>query len=479
MASLYKRTHRKPAPVGAAITKSWKPIPAGAVVTDGVAVWNDRTGCQRSGIVSGDQVQTLFATITTGRGQSQSLPLDHTGGWTLTADRNYMASYTDASGARIRKSTKTTDKATAQRIANKWESDARLRETGVIDELAEKLAMHAARPIEEHIAAFIQFRASKGGTEKHRARTKRHIEEFREAGGWRRITEIDADAVTKHVGEMMSRNAAARTIQSKLQSIKSFTKWLADHHRLHINPLSMVRKPDPNADRRHERRMLLPDEWQWIVTALNQQPFDRNSMSASERILLYQTAIQTGLRATELAELPRNKLILLRGTPHVLCGSAGTKNRKPARQFLDFNLANQLKDHVATKHPTASVFGIGSKEELSRGLQIDLAAARKLWLRSFSDEQERIEADASDFLQRTNHEGAHLVFHSLRHTCGAWLAMSGAHVKTVQTIMRHGSITLTMDRYGHLFPGEAEGAAARIAAMLCKPGQHPHLPASD
>lgn len=52
-------------------------------------------------------------------------------------------------------------------------------------------------------------------------------------------------------------------------------------------------------------------------------------------------------------------------------------------------------------------------------------------------------------------------FHGLRHTCGAWLAQAGAHPKVVQTIMRHSSITLTMDRYGHLFPGEASEAVAR------------------
>ncbi|MBI3862791.1 MAG: site-specific integrase, partial [Planctomycetia bacterium] len=37
----------------------------------------------------------------------------------------------------------------------------------------------------------------------------------------------------------------------------------------------------------------------------------------------------------------------------------------------------------------------------------------------------------------------------MRHTCGAWLAMAGAHPKAVQAIMRHSTIVLTMDTYGH------------------------------
>ena len=47
-----------------------------------------------------------------------------------------------------------------------------------------------------------------------------------------------------------------------------------------------------------------------------------------------------------------------------------------------------------------------------------------------------------------------LVFHSLRHTCGTWLALAGEAPKTIQEVMRHKDITLTMDTYGHLFPGQ-------------------------
>jgi len=63
-----------------------------------------------------------------------------------------------------------------------------------------------------------------------------------------------------------------------------------------------------------------------------------------------------------------------------------------------------------------------------------------------------------------NHEHETLDFHSLRHSGGAWLAMTGAHPKEVQAVMRHSTITLTMDTYGHLFPG-AE-AVARLPDVL-------------
>ena len=82
------------------------------------------------------------------------------------------------------------------------------------------------------------------------------------------------------------------------------------------------------------------------------------------------------------------------------------------------------------------------------------------------DASETARRNESDFLEATNHAGEYFDFHSLRHTCGAWLAMAGEHPKVIQTVMRHSSITLTMDTYGHLFPGHEADAANRFSEML-------------
>ena len=44
--------------------------------------------------------------------------------------------------------------------------------------------------------------------------------------------------------------------------------------------------------------------------------------------------------------------------------------------------------------------------------------------------------------------------------------MAGVPIKTVQAVMRHSSITLTMDTYGHLFPGQEADAVARLRYMM-------------
>ncbi len=99
----------------------------------------------------------------------------------------------------------------------------------------------------------------------------------------------------------------------------------------------------------------------------------------------------------------------------------------------------------------------------------DLAKARAAWLETFRDPQSKIDADASDFLRVDDSEGEVLDFHALRHTAASWLIQSGADVKTVQTIMRHSDIKLTLDRYGHLFPGSEADAVKRLESVFCRP----------
>jgi len=51
-------------------------------------------------------------------------------------------------------------------------------------------------------------------------------------------------------------------------------------------------------------------------------------------------------------------------------------------------------------------------------------------------------------------------FHSLRHTFISNLARGGVHPKVAQSLARHSTITLTMDRYSHTLVGEHADALA-------------------
>jgi integrase len=46
------------------------------------------------------------------------------------------------------------------------------------------------------------------------------------------------------------------------------------------------------------------------------------------------------------------------------------------------------------------------------------------------------------------------------------LIAQGENVKYISSQLGHTSVQITIDRYGHLFPDEKRGAAARLEAQL-------------
>jgi hypothetical protein len=100
-------------------------------------------------------------------------------------------------------------------------------------------------------------------------------------------------------------------------------------------------------------------------------------------------------------------------------------------------------------------------------LRADLAAARKQWLDEMRhDPDARAKREESNFLAVSNHDGETLDFHSLRHTCGSWLALQGIQPNVIKTVMRHSTIVLTMDTYGHLLPDQHADAIGGMVNML-------------
>jgi integrase len=57
-------------------------------------------------------------------------------------------------------------------------------------------------------------------------------------------------------------------------------------------------------------------------------------------------------------------------------------------------------------------------------------------------------------------------FHEARHTYASLMIAAGVNAKALTTYMGHRSITTTLDRYGHLFPGNESEAAVLLDAYL-------------
>ena len=378
-------------------------------------------------------------------------------------DGPWYISWYDASGNRKSQCAKTTDKTTAQRILAKKLADVALRRDGVIDPRQEAVVIEAAKPIETHLADFEAMMKARQRSDRHIGQTLFLIRQVCNAAKFTTPSNISADGLNQIAADIKAKGQSTRTVQARVVAMKAFTRWLADHGKLSHDPLRSVRRPSVKTDRRKRRRMLLPTEWPYLRAAtLSSGP--RDGMNPLERVALYAVAIQTGLRSSELRSLTKADLFLAGEKPYVRCRAENTKNKQEARQYIQAELAAELRGIVTTKTPTANVFTMPDEFHVAEMLRGDLAAARKQWLDEVKhDADARAKREDSDFLTVTNQQGELLDLHALRHTTGAWLALQGLHPNVIKTVMRHSTITLTMDTYGHLLPDEHADAVGGMA----------------
>jgi len=59
-----------------------------------------------------------------------------------------------------------------------------------------------------------------------------------------------------------------------------------------------------------------------------------------------------------------------------------------------------------------------------------------------------------------------LTLHDCRHTYASFMIAAGVNAKALSSYMGHSSITVTLDRYGHLLPGNEQEAAALLDRWL-------------
>ena len=252
--------------------------------------------------------------------------------------------------------------------------------------------------------------------------------------------------------------ASEFTRRHYLKACVQFCIWMVSDGRVTGNPLegqslrAMVQDPS---------RALTLDEVQYLLdyTCTADPVF---GVSGQERSLIYQFAIETGLRRDEIASLKRPSFDF--ETFCVRVDPRDTKNRKKATEPIREITAGLIREHLKTKTPEASAFRIPNCNA-SRMIQRDLEDARRQWIDSAKDNpaEHRRRAEG-DFLKVQTAEGK-IVFHSLRHTFNSLLALSGVHPKVAQKLMRHGDIRLTMGTYMHL-PSDQERAGINALPEL-------------
>lgn len=339
----------------------------------------------------------------------------------------WYGSYTGADGKTIRRTTGTRDKTDATRILRQWEDAANLARHGLHNTNAR---------IDTLLTQYMIYLNHRSDV--HREKTEQRLRRIIDACGYVWPHQLDRVQIETIVRQFAipsgKKTISLRTQSHYIAAIKSFSAWLVVAKALPADPLATLRKPNFDRDRRLTRRFLLPKEWTWL--------------RLTERWLLYATAIQTGLRSSELRALRPSHV----HDDHILLPAKYTKDGQQARQYIAPELAPLLRDTLPFEMPAGYA--------MAAMLEHDLATARAMWCDAGN-------ATPEDFLCKRNAAGHVLDFHALRHTTGAWLAIGGTNPKVIQSIMRHSTITLTLDTYGHLMPGAEQDAASVISSMLC------------
>ena len=115
--------------------------------------------------------------------------------------------------------------------------------------------------------------------------------------------------------------------------------------------------------------------------------------------------------------------------------ATGTDNQTAEARKDALQLVQQLGRETVrwgakgkAKAPKAPMFHMPHEADVADMIRADLADDRRNWLKEANrGSEQRMKCEQSDFLVDVNHEGERFDFHSLRHTCGAGLAMTGAH----------------------------------------------------
>lgn len=333
----------------------------------------------------------------------------------------------------------------------------RLVKVGLVDRRREA----ARADLAEHVEAYRKHLAAKGNTPDHVQRTATRVRKVIRGCGFRRWPDVQAEPVRNFLAELRGGpdGVSIRTANHYGTAVKMFSNWMVESGRANASRLAGLKPLNADVDVRRERRALTPDEIKVLLAVTAGEP-ERYGLDGPTRGLAYRLCLETGLRANECRTLTRESFDLGE-RPTVTVKAGYSKRRRRDTIPLRRETADLLADVLARTFAGQAVFPLPTRTaEMLRG---DLKAARAAWIDSADTASERRSRRESDFLKAEDASGRVLDFHALRHTTATLLAAAGVAPKVLQSVMRHSTITLTMDSYAHVIEG------AQAAAVECMP----------
>ncbi len=339
------------------------------------------------------------------------------------------------------------------------------RKIGITDRFKD----HRKRPLLDHLADYKAALEADGASKGHIATQIPRIEKVLRGCKFTVWADIQASRVHGYIAELRRgpQGLSIQTANYYLTAVKGFLSWMVKDRRAADNPLAHLQGGNAKTDRRHDRRALDADELRRLLDAARGGPVFRG-LAGEDRAMLYMVAALTGLRRSELASLTPQSFDLKAEPPTVTVRAAYSKHRRDDIQPIPVSLAAPVAEYLAARPAGKPVWNIPDKTAVM--IRRDLRRAKAGWIRETQDRPERRERLLSDFLATVDAAGRYADFHALRHSYVSALALAGVNPKTAQSLARHSTITLTMDRYTHVFrPDEISALEALPDLSATKP----------
>jgi integrase len=269
--------------------------------------------------------------------------------------------------------------------------------------------------------------------------------------GGRRLSDVHRLDLQDLVDRLKAGGVSASTIRNTIVPLQAIFRRAVTRNRISVNPALGLELPSVTGRR---DRIADPAEAAALLAALPEG--DRP---------LWATAMYAGLRRGELLALRWRDVDLVAGLIRVerswdLREGPVRPKSKAGRRTVP--IAQALRSHLAahrlrsTAADDALVFGRTASTPFEPVTVAERAAGA--WAAAvvgafFAGRSAKIEP---------------IGLHECRHTFASLMIAAGVNAKALSTYMGHASISITLDRYGHLMPGNENEAAQLLDTYLEK-----------
>ncbi len=331
----------------------------------------------------------------------------------------WWATYTDASGKRVRRSTGTENRKEAEALEAKWKLEAFRQQHW--DELPERL-------FDELMLGYLKETRERKRSHVRDLCSMRHLlTHFRE----HRLSEISAVAVRTYIQKRRDEGAAASTVNKEVGLLSS-----AIGHARREWGWSLANPVQGNREREPAGRV------RWITREEAERLTQESSLDPRAQHLpdFIALALNTGMRKGEILGLEWNRVDFSR------------------------NLLFLEPEHTKTARRRSVPLN-----DAARGAIVNRARFRAehcpdgRWVFAHKDGT-RIKDVKTAFRKACRRAGIeNFRIHDLRHTCAAWLVQANVRLDRVRDLLGHRSIETT-EIYAHLAPDDIREA---VDALKC------------